>query len=323
MADILLRFDMRNPAIGADRETLYRAAIDMAAWADEQGLYGVQFSEHHASEDGYLPSPIVLAAAMAARTRRIRLRLALILLPFNNPLKIAEDLAVLDIVSGGRVEVVVGAGHVPAEFEMFGVDPAQRAHLMEEGVAALEAAWRGEPFTWQGRRALVRPRPLQQPRPPLWMGGSTPAAARRAARLGDYFYTENRELYGHFEAERERLGLAPVPFRDLGTGFMAVSPDPEAEWQRMAPFILHECNSYGRWSASAATNSQYAEVTDASALRASGLYPIMRPQEAVDYIRARGPGAQLLLHPLISGMAPHIGWEQLHCFAEQVLPHVR
>ena len=323
MADILLRFDMRNPAIGADRETLYRAAIDMAAWADEQGLYGVQFSEHHASEDGYLPSPIVLAAAIAARTRRLRLRFALILLPFNNPLKIAEDLAVLDIVSGGRVEVVVGAGYVPAEFEMFGVDPAQRAHLMEEGVAALEAAWSGEPFMYQGRRALVRPRPLQQPHPPLWMGGSTPAAARRAARLSDYFYTENREIYGHFETERERLGLAPVPFRDLGTGFMAVSPDPDAEWHRMAPFILHECNSYGRWSAGAATNSQYAEVTDASALRASGLYPIMRPREAVDYIRARGPGAQLLLHPLISGMPPAIGWEQLQCFAQQVLPHVR
>ena len=109
------------------------------------------------------------------------------------------------------------------------------------------------------------------------MGGSTPAAARRAARLSDYFYTENREIYGHFAAERERLGLPPVPFRDLGTGFLAVSPDPDAEWRRMAPFVLHECNSYGRWSASAATSSQYTEVTDASALRASGLYPILRP----------------------------------------------
>ena len=106
MPDILLRFDMRNPAFGADREALYRAAIEMAVWADEQGLYGVQFSEHHASEDGYLPSPLVLAAAIAARTQRLRLRIALILLPLNNPLKVAEDLAVLDVISGGRVEVV-------------------------------------------------------------------------------------------------------------------------------------------------------------------------------------------------------------------------
>jgi len=323
MADILLRLDMRNPAFGADRETLYRAALEMAAWADEHGLYGVQFSEHHASEDGYLPSPVVLGAAIAARTRRLRLRFALILLPLNNPLKIAEDLAVLDILSGGRVEVVLGAGYVPAEFEMFGVDPAERGRLMEEGIAALKAAWRGEPFRYRGRGALVRPRPLQQPHPPLWMGGSTPAAARRAARLSDYFYTENRELYRHFEAERERLGLAPVPFRDLGTGFLAVSEDPDAEWARMAPFVLHECNSYGRWSAAAATNSQYTEVTDAGALRASGLYPVLRPREAVDYIRARGPGAQLLLHPLISGMPPAIGWDQLRCFAEQVLPQLR
>jgi alkanesulfonate monooxygenase SsuD/methylene tetrahydromethanopterin reductase-like flavin-dependent oxidoreductase (luciferase family) len=323
VADILLRFDMRAPAIGADRRALYQAALEMAEWAEAHGLYGVQFSEHHAAEDGYLPSPVVLAAAIAARTRTLRLRLALILLPFNNPLKIAEDLAVLDCLSGGRIEVVFGAGYVPAEFEMFGVDPARRAALMEEGFAAVKQAWRGEPFSYQGRRALVLPRPLQDPHPPLWMGGSTPAAARRAARLAEYFYTENRELYGHFEAERARLGLPPVPFRPLGTGFLVAAEDPEAEWRRMAPFILHECNSYGRWSAAAATNSQYAEVTDAAALRATGLYPILRPAEAVDYIRAQGSGAQLLLHPLISGMPPEIGRAQLEYFAAHVLPHVR
>jgi len=323
VADFLLRFDMRAPSIGADAHTLYQTALEMAEWAEAQGLYGIQFSEHHAAEDGYLPSPVVLAAASAARTRRWRLRLALILLPFNNPLKIAEDLAVLDIVSSGRIEVVFGAGYVPAEFEMFGVDPGRRAALMEEGVAAVKEAWQGEPFGYQGRRALVRPRPLQQPRPPLWMGGSTPAAARRAARLSDYFYTENRELYRHFESERERLGLPSVAFRELGTGFLAVAQDPDAEWRRMAPYILHECNSYGRWSAAAATNSQYTEVTDAAGLRATGLYPVLRPQEAVDYVRALGPGAQLLLHPLISGMPPGIGWEQLETFAAHVLPHVR
>jgi len=105
MADLLLRFDMRNPEFGASSQALYDAAIEMSVWAEEHGFYGVQLSEHHASEDGYLASPIVLAAAIAARTRRIRLRFALLLLPINNPLRIAEDLAILDIISGGRIEV--------------------------------------------------------------------------------------------------------------------------------------------------------------------------------------------------------------------------
>jgi len=323
MTNFLLRFDMRNPPFGADRKTLYENAIEMAVWAEENGFYGVQFSEHHASEDGYLPSPVVLAAAIAARTSRIRLRFALILLPFNNPLKIAEDLAVLDIISAGRVEAVFGAGYVREEFAMFGVEPAERGNIMEQGITAVKAAWSGEPFTWQGRPALVRPRPLQQPHPPLWMGGTSPAAARRAARLCDYFYTENTALFAHFNEERARLGLPPAPFLPLGTGFMVASEDPDAEWQTMAPYILHECNSYGRWSSAGATNSQYTEMTDASALRASGLYPILRPQDACDYVRAQGPHAQLLLHPLISGMPPEIGWRQLRFFADTVLPRLR
>ncbi|HCS28775.1 MAG TPA: LLM class flavin-dependent oxidoreductase [Spongiibacteraceae bacterium] len=320
MPQLLLRFDMRNPDFGADQRALYDAALDMAQWADENGFDTIQISEHHGSDDGYLPSPIVLAAAMAARTRRVRLRMSLIILPFHDPLRVAEDLAVLDIISNGRLDVVVGAGYVPEEFEMFGVALKDRGTLMENKIAALKKAWTGKEFDYEGRRARVTPTPVQQPHPPLWMGGSSKPAARRAARLVDYFYTENRELFGEFNAERERLGKESIPFMELGSGFFVVADDPDTEWQRMAPYILFECNSYGKWQASSAMQGQYLEMTDAEPLRATGLYPIIRPDEAADYLRQLGDNAQLCLHPLIAGQSPDDGWKQLHRFADTVLP---
>lgn len=323
MPRLVLRFDMRNPEFGAPTDELYRAAIEMCAWGEDNGFEVVQISEHHASDDGYLPSPIALAAAIAARTRRIRIRFSLILTPFNHPLKIAEDLAVVDVISGGRTEVVLGAGYVPAEFEMFGVDPVDRGRIMEETIGTLEAAFTGEPFTFRGRPALVRPRPAQRPRPPLWMGGSTRAAARRAARLADDFYTGSRELYDVFRAAVLDLGRQdPGPWKDIGTGFVVATDDPEREWQRMAPYILHETNSYGRWQRSGGTGGQYVAMNDVEPLKSTGLYPILTPADAIEYARERGPQGAVCLHPLISGQSPAAGWAQLHYFAEHVLPTV-
>ena len=323
MPQLLLRFDMRNPDFGADQRALYDAALDMAEWADEQGFDCIQISEHHGCEDGYLPSPIVLASAMAARTKRIRLRMALIILPFHDPICVAEDLAVLDIISKGRLEVVVGAGYVPEEFAMFGVELKDRGVLMESKINALKQAWTGEPFTYEGRPAQVTPRPVQRPHPPLWMGGSSKPAARRAARMVDYFYTENRALFEEFNAERERLGKEAIPFMELGSGFFVVSDDPDAEWERMAPHILFECNSYGKWQASSAMQGQYLEMTDAAPLRETGLYPIIKPDEVADYLDQLGDNAQLCLHPLIAGQDPTYGWQQLESFSRVVMPHLK
>ncbi|HRE01195.1 MAG TPA: LLM class flavin-dependent oxidoreductase, partial [Ilumatobacteraceae bacterium] len=98
-----------------------------------------------------------------------------------------EDIAVLDLVSQGRIDLLVAAGYVPAEFAMFGKAMNERGKLMEEGVTALRKAWTGEPFEFRGETVLVRPRPFQQPGPPIIMAGDSRAAARRAARIGDAY----------------------------------------------------------------------------------------------------------------------------------------
>src|SRR4051794_37789690 len=144
----LLRFAMRSRTTDHQaRAALHRAAIDMSRWGDEQpNCISIVLSEHHASPDGYLPSPIVLASAIAGATQRVGINVSALLLANYEPVKLAEDMAVLDLVSGGRVSYVIGAGYGQREFEMFGVDAKRRGALIEEKVAVLRQAGTGEPF---------------------------------------------------------------------------------------------------------------------------------------------------------------------------------
>ena len=140
----LLRLDMRAPAFSpAKREDLYAAALDMATWADDQGFDAVVLSEHHGTEDGYLPSPLTLAAVVAGRTRRIDISIAALLLPLYDPVKLAEDMAVLDHASGGRVKVTLGLGYRPEEYAQFGIDWKTRGQRLDECLDVLLRAWRG------------------------------------------------------------------------------------------------------------------------------------------------------------------------------------
>jgi alkanesulfonate monooxygenase SsuD/methylene tetrahydromethanopterin reductase-like flavin-dependent oxidoreductase (luciferase family) len=188
MALFSLRYDLRCPPFAsATPQELAETAIEQCAWADALGFVSVTLSEHHGSDDGYLPSPLVLGGAIAARTRNLRLILGALIAPLHDPVRLAEDLAVLDLMSGGRVIPVLAGGYVAEEFRAFGRQLSERAELMDEIVPFLERAWTGEPFEHRGRTVRVTPRPAQQPRPPIWLGGSSRAAARRAARLADHF----------------------------------------------------------------------------------------------------------------------------------------
>src|SRR5262249_60340246 len=138
-------------------------------------------AEHHGVDDGSLPAPLTLAAAIAGRTRRININIAALLVPLHDPVRLAEELAVLDLASGSRVGFVAGLGYREEEFAMAGVDRKARGRLLEEYVQVLRQAWTGEPFEWHGRTIRVTPRPCSEPL--MLVGGSTAAAARRAARL--------------------------------------------------------------------------------------------------------------------------------------------
>jgi alkanesulfonate monooxygenase SsuD/methylene tetrahydromethanopterin reductase-like flavin-dependent oxidoreductase (luciferase family) len=320
-----LKFDLRAPPWATPAADLYAAALSMCEWADSVDVDVVRFLEHHGSEDGYCPSPLTMAAAAAARTTRVRIRARAFILPLHDPVRVAEDCAVVDLISRGRFELVVAAGYVRSEFEMFGKELADRPRLVEEGVEALKQAWTGEPFKFQGRPARVALRPFRRPRPPIALGGSSRAAARRAARIADAFEPTFRRLLDDYEAECARLSVTPGPRPPvLPKGqFLHVAHDVEAAWAALAPHLLHEMRSYGTWLAEAGTGDLYRPVADLAELRASGTYTIVTPEECVDIARRLGAEGGLEFHPLVGGADPAIGWSCLRLVEAEVLPALR
>lgn len=316
-----LRFDFRNPAsAGTTMAERYAAALDMVEWADARGCLSVMVSEHHASPDGYLPSPLIMLAAMAARTRQVRLAVSALVAPFYDPLRLAEDMVVLDHVSNGRVDLIVAGGYVREEFAMFDVPLHERGRRVDELMATLRAAFSGEPFTFRGRTVQVTPAPLRPGGPALLMGGSSEAAARRAARLADGFIPSVPEVWPFYCDELAALGRpdpGPCPTGEVIT--TALAEDPERAWEDMGPFFLHETNAYGAWLADNNSPGPYRVVADVAALRATGQYRIVTPAQYVEESRA-APFAFAMFHPLCGGMPPALAWSSLHLFEQQVLP---
>lgn len=321
MAMIGLRYDLRVPPFaGTTHAAQYAACLEQCAWADEHAFDFVALSEHHGVDDGYLPAPVTLAAAIAGRTRRLAISIAAVLVPLHDPVRLAEELAVLDLVSGSRVSVVAGLGYRPEEFEMAGVDRRERGRLLEEAVDVLRRAWTGEPFTWRGRTIRVTPRPSSPPM--ILIGGSTHAAARRAARLRAGFFPAigDARLAELYAEECRRIGFdggfASLP---RGPGFVHVSRDPERDWARIAPHALYDAQTYAAWQTPGQRSAVHVEARSVDDLRRSGVYRVVTPEECV---RLAEETDQVLLHPLMGGLPPAIGWESLELFADEVLPRL-
>jgi alkanesulfonate monooxygenase SsuD/methylene tetrahydromethanopterin reductase-like flavin-dependent oxidoreductase (luciferase family) len=319
---VSLTYDMRAPDFGRPAVDLYEAAIEQCAWADRVGFDAVALLEHHASVDGYLPSPIVLGSAVAAVTERMLIRMSVVLLPLYHPIRLAEDLAVLDLISQGRLRLTVGAGYRAEEYEQFDLDIRRRPSLMEDGVEVLKRAWSGEPFEWRGHTVRILPRPAQKPRPAIALGGSSPAAAKRAARIADDFQPVGPRLYDVYLEELAALGKptpGPRPARRGGGMFFHIAEDPDRAWSQIAPHAMHETNDYAAWAVGM-RGSPYRSFDTADELRESGMYEIVTPDDAVDLVRERGA---VSFKPLMGGLDPDLGWESLHLFESKVLPRLR
>jgi alkanesulfonate monooxygenase SsuD/methylene tetrahydromethanopterin reductase-like flavin-dependent oxidoreductase (luciferase family) len=313
-----LRFDLRNPAFsGVDMGDRYRAMLDMAEWADQRGGLYLSLSEHHGSDDGYLPSPLTMAAAVAARTENIRIGINAIVAPFYDPLRLAEDAAVVDQLSGGRLDLTLGGGYVKDEFDMFGVDSSERPARIRETVETLRAAWTGELFEYRGRTVRVTPMPAQPGGPAIQLGGSSEGAARRAARIGDGFIPTEPEWWPYYRDECLELGKSdPGPGVSGTAETVVLADDPEAMWPRLGPYFLHETNSYGAWQAAADVASPYSAMQDIEEVRASGKYRILTPEElSAELTTAEFPF--VMLHPMVGGIPPELAWESLRLLEDR------
>jgi alkanesulfonate monooxygenase SsuD/methylene tetrahydromethanopterin reductase-like flavin-dependent oxidoreductase (luciferase family) len=318
-----LRFDMRAPAEGANTRDLYTAALDMAAWGESNGCVSVILSEHHASPDGYLPAPLILAAAMAARAQTLPIQVAALIVPLHDPIGLAEQMAVLDITSGGRVSYVTAVGYRPEEYAMFGRELRGRGRRMDVCLEAMKQAWTGDPFEFEGRPVRVTPTPLTPGGPTLFMGGNTAPAIRRAARFGMGVIAEGGDpsIVALYEEECEKAGTTPLLCIAPPTGAVTsafVAEDPDRAWSELGPYLLHDATMYAAWMGGAHTSASRSSARDVEALRdENGPYRIFTPDEAVAYVKGHGV---LLLQPLCGGLPPELAWPSLELVAGKVMP---
>src|SRR5215217_1010159 len=317
-----LRFDMRAPDFGAPKPALYAAATDMCLWAENHGCIAAVLCEHHGSEDGYLPSPLILASAIAARTERLLLSLVVIL-PFYEPVRLAEDLAVLDIISNGRTSVVFGIGYRPEEFEHFGLNIRERGRLADDKLELLRQLLSSERVVHAGRRIAVTPRPHTAGGPTLMWGGASLAAARRAGRNGLGLLANGAEpgMKEAYEAASAAHGHQPgavlIPDRDTPT-VVFVADDVDRAWDEIGEHLLHDARMYVQWNPNNETSAGISYAKDVAELRdTSKSHLILSVPEAVERVRA---GQMLNLSPLCGGLAPEVAWRYLKRVGEVVMP---
>ncbi|MBK9665277.1 MAG: LLM class flavin-dependent oxidoreductase [Gammaproteobacteria bacterium] len=320
----VLRFDMRAPATSAASiAELYRAAVDMVAWGEANGCVSAMVSEHHSSSDNYLPSPLVLAAGFATRTRTLPIAIGAILLNMYDPVKLAEDMAVLDILSEGRVSYIIGLGYRAEEYAMFGVSMANRTAVIEEKIQALLQALSGQQFVYQGRNVQVTPTPRAARGIAIAYGGHSKAAAR-AGRFGLDFYAnggspELVDIYTQAALSAGKaVGNAIVPAPDSAQ-CVFVAQNLDRAWNEIGPYMLHDIKMYRQWEGEDSTAvTSYATNID-EIREESGPYRIVTPDQALEMITTTGP---LMMSPLVGGCPPQHGWASLHLLAEKVLPRL-
>ncbi|MEU7043061.1 LLM class flavin-dependent oxidoreductase [Streptomyces varsoviensis] len=328
MPTTVVRFNLVDPA--ATPQSLserYRAAVEMAAYADEHGVTTVQTEEHHGTDNGWMPSPIAFAGAVLGATRRIAVTLCAIVTPLYDPLRLAEDIAVLDLLSGGRLVTVAGIGYRPEEYAAHGRSWENRGRLQDDALETLLAAWTGEPFSYRGRTVRVTPRPYTRPHPLLLVGGASKPAARRAARLGLPLFPSAHlpELEAYYKercAEYGTEGWVLMPAAE--TPLLHIAEDVDRAWAEHGAHLLHEARTYASWQSSDIRSAVRSAAEDVEGLRREGVYRIVTPEECVALARESGDdGSGLVLHPLCGGMPVEEGWRSLRLFAEQVLPRLK
>jgi alkanesulfonate monooxygenase SsuD/methylene tetrahydromethanopterin reductase-like flavin-dependent oxidoreductase (luciferase family) len=325
MVAMSMSFDLRHPsqfpATGAE---LYRAALDMCAWADERGFTTIGLGEHHQSPDGYIPAPLLFASAVGACTRRVRVRCSVLLAVLYDPIRLAEEIAVADLCLGGRLDVGLGVGYVEHDFEAFGKAFATRGDALDELIPLLRRAWTGQPFEYQGTTVQVTPRPVQDPMP-ISVGGASRRGVARAVNLADGYFPPGMPAgWKRYRALTIEAGRPdPGAYPPSGPIFLWVTTEPKEEvWEYLAPHVRHQIDSYAAWTTSAYGEPQgpFVASPDVESLRQGGAYEVLTPDEAVELVERLGPEGRLSLTPLLAGIDPAAAWRMLGLFEREVLP---
>lgn len=287
--DVGLLFDLRNPVQWqrpwADH---YARTLEFCEEADRRGAGGIWFTEHHLFDDGYLPQPLTFAAAAAARTSRARIGTAVVLPALRKPAQLAEEAALVDLISGGRLELGLGAGYRVPEYRLFDSDIRRRFTRTGDTIAEIQRLW---------ATGAITPGPIQQP-VPLWGGFYGPRGARLAGRLGIGFLHLSHELFVHYREGLIEGGHDPATARVSDLLPILLADDPDAAWERVAPHLAHQINSYRRLSVEG-TDAPVPEPLEPAQLRQRppdgswAALEILTPDQAAARIHEHGAGLPL------------------------------
>lgn len=319
-----LRLNMTNVVDPSARQgDRYQAALEMAEYADRNGFTAVSAEEHHLSDTGWLPAPLLMAAAVAGRTRTVRISVNALIVPLYDPVRLAEDIAVLDNLAQGRFSFVAGMGYRPEEYRAAGKDWARRGALMDHCLSVLLKAWGDDPFEYNGTLINVTPKPHTRPHPVFFVGGMTPAAARRAARFGLPFSPPMAmpELSAIYAAELRNHGTTGFVYHpENGSTVTLLHADPDEAWSRYGPFIMNEAREYSGWKRRGVPRPSEAPAASIEELRQLNHVEILTPEQLIAQIRA---GRQdIVMNPLVGGLPIDDGWASLRLLVERVLPGV-
>lgn len=335
-----LIYDFRSPGpSGRSFSEHYRLVLDHVRAVEKMGYGAVFVAEHHFSTDGYMPAPLAAAAAIAAVTERIRVGTWIVILPLHHPLDVAEQAAVVDNISGGRLELGLGLGYAVDDFRGYGISRKERRGRMDEGVEILYRALQGERFSFAGRHFTVTdvqlsPPPVQQP-PPVWLAARSPAAATRAAKYGfDMMMFGGPEIYtaylqGLNAAGHTRDGSKHRVATLLSFLPWFVSHDPERAWAEIKSGFRYMASQYCEWFGVAGDLPQDASLLamkdwSADAFREAGLALVGTPEQVRESITAAlsvVPYSLLVTWGIIPGTDPEKNLESHELFAKKVMPH--
>jgi alkanesulfonate monooxygenase SsuD/methylene tetrahydromethanopterin reductase-like flavin-dependent oxidoreductase (luciferase family) len=317
----VLRLSMSGVGHAPDRALdayRFQAAIEMAEYADKHGFAIVNVEEHHDVEIGWLSSPLILAAAIAARTSQVQIRGSAILVTLYDPVRLAEEVALLDVISRGRFTLVAGQGYRPSEYHMMDRDFAVRGATMDFVIETLLKAWTGAPFDYRGQEVRISPAPYTQPHPPIHIGGMSKAAVKRAARFGLPFFPAqpNAELEALYLDELARTGQPGhvVIQREMSLWF--IDEDPDEAWATLGPYFLKESQQYSSWRRAGVERIFAKQSIIIDDLRRQGVYEILTPDQAVARMLAATTDYMPIIQPLTGGLPLDRAWQCLELFGD-------
>ena len=317
-----LYFDLRNPAPWARPwPEVYGRALDLVVEAERLGAASVWFSEHHLFADGYLPQQLTFAAAAAARTSRVRIGTAVLVAALRPAVLVAEEAAVIDQLSGGRLEMGIGAGYSIPEYELYNTDITKRYGLTDAAVAEIRRLLDG---------GIVTPPAAQNPFP-LWLGYQGPQGAKRAGRLGVGLLSLDRALLDPYREGLVEAGHDPSSARTGGMLDIIVADDPEAAFERILPHYAHQLNSYRAAAVAGSGRDTPKEITVEklrSGAAQKGQIPglrVLTPSDAVAAIREATDGApveHVYLWASVAGMPDELVERHVELTCTQVAPNL-